>query len=383
MAAQFFINGAVFASFLPRLPEIRDQVGISVDQVGLLLSIAGFAGLAGSAMVGPAIARFGTRPVILAAGTVVSLALPVVGLARSSAVLLAGLIAILTFDVLVDVGMNMQGSWLSARRHTPVMSRLHGLWSLGTVVGGLSSARIAATGVSLSTHLSIVGLALLAALFVVGRGLLRVDESAESSLTPASTGQDAPAAGRWLLPVLAVIGFLALAVESTSIEWAAFRFVDDYGAAASFAALGYVAVTVGMTIGRFGGDWAAVRLGPARHTQVATALSAAGLSVATLVDDQQLNLVGYLIAGIGIASMLPNIYDRAAKHPGRPGAGLGALTAGLRTAALTIPFAVGSLAAGRSVGVSIAIITLPSLVGFAILSRVLQTPPSPRPQPRR
>ena len=45
------------------------------------------------------------------------------------------------FDVLVDVSMNMQASWLSARRHTPVMNRLHGLWSLGTVVGGRTGGR--------------------------------------------------------------------------------------------------------------------------------------------------------------------------------------------------------------------------------------------------
>ena len=57
------MNGALFASFLPRLPEIRDRVDISVDRVGLLLSLAGLAGLAGSALVGPAIARFGTRAV--------------------------------------------------------------------------------------------------------------------------------------------------------------------------------------------------------------------------------------------------------------------------------------------------------------------------------
>ncbi len=60
VAVQFFVNGALFASFIPRLPEIRDRVDISVDQVGLLLSLAGVAGLVGSAAVGPAITRLGT-----------------------------------------------------------------------------------------------------------------------------------------------------------------------------------------------------------------------------------------------------------------------------------------------------------------------------------
>ncbi|MCY3910012.1 MAG: hypothetical protein OXF99_00775 [bacterium] len=41
VAAQFFVNGTLFASFVPRLPEIRDRVEISVAGVGALLSTAG------------------------------------------------------------------------------------------------------------------------------------------------------------------------------------------------------------------------------------------------------------------------------------------------------------------------------------------------------
>lgn len=372
VATQFFVNGALFASFLPRLPEIRDQVDISVARVGLLLSIAGFAGLVGSAVVGPAIARLGTRTVMITAGTVVSLSLPVVGLAQTQVVLLVGLVGMLTFDVLVDVAMNMQGSWLSARRHTPVMSRLHGLWSLGTVVGGLTSSRLAAAGVSLSVHLSVAGALLLLALVFVGRGLLRTDQPPE----PDSTGNNVEAQHssqpRFVLVLFALAGLFAVAIESTSIDWAAFRFTDDYAATASFAALGYVAVTAGMTIGRFTGDWASQRLGPQRLNGYAITLTGLGLIIATLPSNRQLNLAGYLTAGIGIATMLPTIYDQAAKHPGRPGAGLGALTAGLRTATLTIPLVVGTVAATNlSVGTTIAAITLPAVIGFALVTKPL------------
>lgn len=66
-----------------------------------------------------------------------------------------------------------------------------------------------------------------------------------------------------------------------------------------------------------------------------------------------------------MANLSPILYDTAAQHPGRPGAGLGALTAGLRTANLTTPLLVGTLAATRlSVGSAIAVVTLPSVVGF-------------------
>ena len=374
IAVQFFVNGALFASFIPRLPEIRDRVGISVAGIGLLMSVAGATGLVASATVGRAIARFGTRTVMLTAATLVSLSLPVVGLATTPLVLLIGLAGMLSFDVFVDVAMNMQGSWLSARRHTPVMNRLHGLWSLGTVIGGISSSRIAAAGISLSTHLVAAGAVLLAVLAYVGRGLLRSDEHHPTTAIAAPISDERRT--RSLNPVLVLFffaGFFAVAIEATSIEWAAFRLTDDFVASAGLAALAYVAVTVGMTIGRFAGDWATVQLGPQRLTQAALALSGIGLATASLAPNQYLSISGYTIAGLGIATLLPMLYDAAAKHPGRTGAGLGALTGGLRTASLTIPLIVGTLAAtSLSVGSAIACVTIPSVFGFYVITLALK-----------
>ena len=374
VAVQFFLNGAVFASFIPRLPEIRDRVGIGVAGVGLLMSIAGVSGLVGSATVGPAIARFGTRRVILVAGTLVSLSLPLIGLATTPLVLLAGLVGMLTFDVLVDVAMNMQGSWLSGRRHAPVMNRLHGLWSLGTLIGGVSSSRIAGAGVPLTTHLIGASALLLAMLGYVGRGLLRIDEPTQTTAS-SEQGDIEDRRRRRYSPTLVLfllVGFFAVAIESTSIEWAAFRLSDDFGATAGFAALGYVAVTAGMTTGRFAGDWATVRLGQRRLTQVSIALTGAGLAVASLASNRNVVLAGYVCAGLGIATMLPALYDAAAKHPGRPGAGLGALTAGLRAASLAITLTVGALAStSLSIGSAVAMVTLPSVLGFAFISAKL------------
>ena len=102
VAVQFFVNGAVFASFLPRLPEIRDRVDLDVGGIGLLMSLAGVAGLAASAGVGPAISRYGTRRVMIGAGVLLASALPFVGLARTPVVLLCGLAAMSGLDVLVE-----------------------------------------------------------------------------------------------------------------------------------------------------------------------------------------------------------------------------------------------------------------------------------------
>ena len=183
------------------------------------------------------------------------------------------------------------------------------------------------------------------------------------------------AARRRISPVLAaflLVGFFSIALESTAIDWAAFRLTDDFAATTGVAALGYVAVAAGMTGGRFSGDFIAARLGETRLLSMSIVLTGVGLAAATLSPGQNLTLVGYAVAGLGVANLSPILYDTAAQHPGRPGVGLGALTGGLRTANLTVPLLVGTLAATRlSVGSAIAIVTLPSVIGFLAMSAVI------------
>lgn len=367
MATQFFVNGATFASFIPRLPEIRDRIGVSTDVLGALMTTALLVGLVGSAGSGRLIDRLGTRGAMVVGAAILVLTLPFIGFATTPWVFVAALGAMAALDVVVDVAMNLQGSWLSARRHSPIMNRLHGLWSLGTVVGGLAAARLTAQGVSLRWHLVGVAVVLSGALVFVGRGLLREDEPVRE---PAAS----PTAGRAMrtrlpLVLLAIGGALSIAVELVSNDWAAFRLRDDFETSAGFAGLGFVAFTSGMTVGRFTGDFAQHRLGAARQARLAVVAATVGLAAAALLGNRHGVLAGYVVAGLGVSTFFPKLYDDAAQLPGRRGAGLAALSAGSRVTGLLIPVVVGGLAATTlSVGQATGIIVIPAALAFAALT---------------
>lgn len=370
VALQFAVNGALFASFIPRLPEIRDQVSIGTDALGVLLSVASAAGLIGSATVSRLIGRLGTRLTIVSCASAISAFLALVGVATVWPLVLVGLAGMAMFDVYVDVAMNMQGSWLSARRHRPVMNRLHGLWSLGAAVGGVAASGVAEVGVTLRTHLVVAAIVLLVMAGLLATSLLKVDEPPASPA--ASDGSEAATRARTGMgrPEFFIAGFFAVVVETAAIGWAAFRLTDDFGASAGFAAIAYVAVTVGMTVGRFAGDSIAHRFGAGRLLRLSTVLAGAGLAAATLVPSRSVVIVGFAVAGLGVATMIPKLYDDAAKMPGRAGSGLGALTAGVRAAALAVPVIVGVLAeTAVSIGAAIAIVALPAVAGFLWVTR--------------
>ena len=358
------------ASFIARAPQIRDRIGVTVDKFGLLLTVSAIVGLIGSLVAGRIVHAATTRRVLQVGAVVMVLSLPVIGLARSPAVWLIGMFTYLFVDVLVDISMNLQGSWISARRHTPVMNRLHGLWSLGIFAGGLGAVAANAAGLSTFTHLVIVAAVMAVALVFVTRNLLPDDEEGHGD---AATPPPPPSASRRarLAPIILVVfaGMFAVVTEVTGGDWAAFRLADDFDAAAALASLAFVAYTVGMTSMRFGGDWLQLRLGRIGLHRLSVGLVLGGFAVASLVPNEAASIVGFLLVGLGVATFLPKLYDDAARLPGRRGAGLGAMTAGMRVAYLITPVAVGALAAtSLSVGEAIAIFTLPATIGLVIVT---------------
>ncbi|MEO6570983.1 MAG: MFS transporter [Ilumatobacteraceae bacterium] len=381
VAIQFFVNGMMAGSYVARLPEIRDHVGVTVTQLGIMLTTAGLFGLVGSLLAGRIIERWGTRTVLVCGAGVMVFSVPAIGIAASPVALVLALISYFFLDILVDISMNLQGSWISARRSVPVMNRLHGMWSLGSVVGGLAASRAASASISLSTHLALVGASCAVLLVVVVRGLLSTDETSGAVSGPAAADPAGGAAEplprsprrRWLpLLLIASAGAFAVVLETTGGDWAAFRLVDDLGAGAGAAGLAFVAFTVGMTIGRISGDLVQARLGASPVHRLALALSAAGLVAASLVPDRSVVLAGYLVLGLGAATLLPRLYDDAAKMPGRRGAGLGAMTSGTRVASLIGPTLVGLIAGTRwGIGDAIAVVALPSVVAFAVVTATI------------
>jgi MFS family permease len=370
VACQFFINGAMTASFIARAPQIRDGLGVSVGEFGWLLTVASVFGLLGSVVAGRIVHSVTTKRVLQAGAVVMVLSLPVIGAARSPTIWLIGMFAYVLVDVLVDISMNLQGSWLSARRHSPVMNRLHGLWSLGTCAGGLGAVAANVAGLSTLSHLLAVAAVVALVLLFVTRNLLPDDEEGHGATAAPPIAPDASRRTR-LAPVVLLVfaGMFAVLMEVTGGDWASFRLTDDFAAAAALGSLAFVAYTVGMTSMRFGGDALQLRLGHMGLHRLSVAIAIGGFALATLLPIEAAAIVGFLLVGIGVATFMPKVYDDAARLPGRRGAGMGAMTGGMRVAYLITPVAVGALAGtALSVGDAIAIVTFPAAVGLVIVS---------------
>ncbi|MEM9034889.1 MAG: MFS transporter [Actinomycetota bacterium] len=372
VGAQFLVNGLILSSFLPRLPELRDRAGLSIGELGFALTSAGLAGIAASLVVGRVIARFGTRTVIIAGGFGLCGALALMGVASSPLLFVIALGGMSFCDLIVDIAMNLQGSWLSARRSTPVMNRLHGLWSLGTVIGAAIAAQLSAFEVPITAHFVVAALVFSVIVATIGRSLLRADEGTDDDIAAAEADDEAVegAATRWIIIRLAIAGAAAFLLEQTTADWSAVRLSDDLDASSGVAASGFVAFTIGMFLGRASGDLAHQRLGAERLRNVAIALALTGLPVAFLAPSAPLALAGFVLGGTGVATLLPRIYDEAAQIPGSRRTGLAAMTGATRVTGLFGPAVVGLLASSAlSVGAAVTTVIAAAGVVFVVVTR--------------
>ena len=156
----FFVNGATFSSWSPRLPELQRELDISDPALGLTLVGMGLGGLVASLFSGWLVDRRGSRTMTTATSAALSLWLPILGLAPSAVLVFSSLLVLGALDGLTDVAMNSQAVELQRRVERSIITRFHAVWSAGAVTGGLVASRAAAAGISLRVQLLVTGVVL-------------------------------------------------------------------------------------------------------------------------------------------------------------------------------------------------------------------------------
>ena len=172
-AAVFLVHAAIAGTLAPRIPAIKSGLGLGDGQLGIALT--GFAAglFAGTRIAAWLVDRYGSRRVVQ-----VGLPLLAVGLAGPA---LAGGLATLTLALvpfgiaagLVDVAMNAQAVQVERAARRPIMSSLHGFWSVGLLASSGIASGLAAAGVSVRTNLLVAAAILTVLSLLVPRGLVR------------------------------------------------------------------------------------------------------------------------------------------------------------------------------------------------------------------
>ena len=341
VAALFFVNGMVFSNWIPRISEVRDRLGVSNSGLGVSLLGGGLGGFLGSLLVAKVVRRLKSRSVVVVASAVLAALIPLIAVVPNVFFLLLLLTASGFCDVQADVAVNAQGVMVQTRLGQPIMQRLHGMWSLGMVTGGVTGLAMSALDVGLGWHLLGVSAVMLLGVSWAVRGLVPTDDPHADEEAPAAGGRGAA------LSVTLAVGLMGLTVaviESLPNEWSSVV-LNDVFEAGDWKAAGTAVFATFMLIGRLSGDHVVMALGSRRTfaAGVAVCLSAAALLAVAPVAT--VAFVAYAAWGLGVSVLFPQLYEVAAKLPGLSAAhGLGAMTFGQRLGFLVASGAAGAIA---------------------------------------
>jgi hypothetical protein len=206
--------------------------------------------------------------------------------------------------------------------HSPTMSRFHGMFSLGGMLGAGAGGMAAAHGITTLPHFAISGLA--NALVVVAIfGLLL-----ETHVAPVGTGHRLPF--RKIPPVLltlSAIAFCILLAEGAIADWTAVFLRQVLYAGPGTAAAGYAVFSAAMAVFRFLGDAVTARLGPLRTLRAGSLVAALGLLTALCAFSATGSLPGFALAGAGFSVIIPLVFGSGGRVEGiSPGAGIATVT---------------------------------------------------------
>jgi MFS family permease len=304
----FFLNGVGAGAWFARIPAVQQNLQLSAGALGGVLLAVAVGALIAMPLIGWAVARIGSRPVVTCAVLAFAGSLALPPLAPSPPLLAVALLLYGIGAGSLDVSMNSQGVVVERRYGAPIMSSLHAAFSFGGMVGAAAGGFAASRDIAPTPQLAVTAVAIAG----LGLGATRV-------LLPASVDAGAAGAGPAFarpskaLLGLGVIGFCALLSEGAMSDWSAVYLHQDLATGAALAATGYSVFSLTMALGRLAGDWLTARLGAVALTRGGGLLSAVGLGIALLVGHPAAALVGFACVGAGMATVFPLVLSAAGR----------------------------------------------------------------------
>lgn len=312
LAAMFAANGALMGAWAPQIPLLLPRHGIGESVLGLLILALGLGAISAMLFAGRLIARHGSVPVLRVFTLAVLPVLPLIVLAPSLWTLTPAMAAFGALAGSMDVAMNANAVEVERRLGRAIMSSSHGFWSLGGFAGGTAGSWLIAR---LGAEVQAVAVAVAVALMVLAAmPHLRGEPPHPAAHPDAPRGSVLPRdAGLWLLGVLALF---CMVPEGAVLDWGALFLGKELMAGPFVAGLGFAFFSGAMAVMRFLGDAVRNRFGAVATLRGSGLLGAAGLMIAAAAPHPYVALAGFVLAGFGVANMVPIMFSAAGNYPG-------------------------------------------------------------------
>ena len=372
------------SAWLSRLPDVRDNLGLTPATIGTMLLIASLGSLLTLPTSGPIVTKIGARAsgrigVLIWALGIVCAGLGAQGVSIPLAT--AGLVLIAAGNGLWGATMNIEAGLVQAAVRRTVVPVIQAMYAVGMLGGALLGALAAQMGLSLGAHLfGLAALELLACGTAVGFYLTK-DEVA--ALAPASERSDGGEASSkkakgltcvaWRERQTVLIALMVMSaglMEGAANDWLNLSMVDGYGYSTAAASAAFAFFLLMMTIVRFASPRLEARLGSPKLLRITFTGAVVGLLLVAFAPHHLFAVAGIALWGIGSALGFPLGISALSVDPVMTPARVSVLSTVNYGAALIGPPLLGLIADHIGYHRALAFVALPVLLAIVLAGQV-------------
>ncbi|MBD3919353.1 MFS transporter [Paenibacillus sp. PR3] len=357
----FALPGFAISSWVSRTPAIRDSLGATTSEMGLIILGMSIGSIIGLTCASHLIAHKGGRFVMVAGLLISAVGLLGVGmggtLLTSSISVFVGLAVFGFGQGICDVAMNVEGTEVERAANKSLLTGFHAAFSVGTFLGAMAGTAAIKAGISVTVHLAFAMVIILLFTIYVYR------------LVPAGTGKET--GGNAMEPPMSIkermaiwkerrtvlVGIIVLGMafaEGSANDWLPLVMVDGYKVTPAMGSFAFSIFVAAMTICRAVGGMLLDRFGRVVVLRASALFAIIGLLIVIFGRSYEFAIVGVVLWGFGAACGFPVGLSAAGDDPRGVAARVGAVSTVGYLAFLVGPPVLGLI--GESIGLLRALI---------------------------
>lgn len=315
--AIFLVCGVGLSSWAPMVPFTKDRLQLDDASIGILLLFLGAGAIITMPLSGILISRIGTRKVILTSVLIMATSLPLLLLMKSQ-ILMAFMLFIFGAGIgNLDVAMNSHAVHIQNLSNRPIMSSLHGLFSVGGLLGPIIISFLLKSGVS--PEYSLVFISILLMIISIWQYKHLMNKTIENEIIKQSSVEvktESLSKTSWINSTVIYLGAMCFAVflvEGAMLDWGAIYLRDNKGVEEALSGFGYAAFSVAMAIMRLTGDKFVAKFDSKLIVSLGSFIGFVGLLLIIFSSWIGLTLFGFVLVGIGAANIVPIFFSESGR----------------------------------------------------------------------
>ena len=308
-SAFFFMQGVIFATWTNRIADIRTALKLSESDLGSILLALPLGQLITMPISGFLVSKFTSKKCVFVGSILYPMCLLLINSASSMTSLFVALLCFGISANINNIAINTQAVLVEQMYGRQILGTFHGTWSLACIFGGLLTMLLIHFNIGITVHFTITIIYSLLTLAIFGRLLTNASDTRQD---PSDNGKTRYLPTPFII-MLGAIAFGSMSCEGTMFDWSVIYFRDVVKLPDSISSIGYIAFMSMMATGRFVSNYFINKFGEINVLRANGIMITSGMMIAVLFPYVVSAIIGFLMVGLGVSSVVPICYSSTRK----------------------------------------------------------------------